>query len=226
MKNPVCNFAIRELTIETNVHVEVTALGTINYRFVELHDDIDPAKLSKLNFSIVPLPKEGTAGSWTRSDFTPYDDIEEIQGIGDAYKRKLNAQNIYTVSDLLNASTRVRSKIELGAMLGVDHSRLTEWVAHAELMTVRSINGQNAEVLYESGIADLSTLADKEPFQVVDAYNARVTKRNQANLKPITETTAQDWIKAARAFCGIKRTIPQTIQPSTPKRDDPDVGRS
>jgi hypothetical protein len=203
MKNPVCNFAVRGFEMEVNVHVEVTALGTVNYRFIGPSDEIDPSKLTKLKLNLVPLPKEGVAGSWTHPDFTPYTSVEEIQGIGDIYGAKLAEHQIYTVSDLLNVSTRVRSKTELAAMLEIDHNRLAEWVSHAELMTVKNIDGRNAEVLYEIGVRDLSLLAKTDPEKLVSDYNARVEKLKRATLNPITLAQAEEWTRTARSFVGI-----------------------
>ena len=208
MKNPVCNFAIRGFELEVNVHVEVTPLGTVNYRFIDPSDEIDAAKLSKLKLNLVPLPKEDNVGSWTNPDFTPHVGLEEIQGIGDTYAAKLAEHQIYTVSDLLNVSTRVRSKAELAAMLDVSHQRLGEWISHAELLTIKSVDGRNAEVLSDIGAGDLATLAQHEPEALVSAYNARVAALGRDSLKPIAIDQAKAWTTAAKAFSGVKAKGP------------------
>jgi len=202
MKNPVCNFAIREMTLETNVHIEVTELGTIDYRFIGPNDDIKPEKLSKIRINLVPLPKESPACSWTQRAFTPYADIDEIQGIGDTFKKKLNEHQIFTVSDLLNASTRMRSKIELASMLEVDHNRLGEWVSHAELMTIRPIDGKMAEVLFKTGISSLELLAKAQKETLTVDYNNQVKKMKVASLAQISEKEASEWIGAAKSWVG------------------------
>ena len=215
MKNPVSNFAVRELTLETNVHVEVTELGTIDYRFVGPGDDIAPEKLSKLKINLVPLPKESPAGSWTHPAFTPYDDIDEVQGIGEAYKKKLNEHQIYTISDLLNASTRMRSKVELASMLEVDHKRLGEWVSHAELMTIRTINGRAAEILHNIGISSLEKLANAEKETLTVQYNDMVKKMKFASLSTVTEEQVQEWIDAGKRFIGQSSRYTTKIEPIT-----------
>lgn len=202
MTNPVSDFVLREFTIETKAYVEVTSLGTIDYRFVQPGDDIDPNQLSLLRMTLAPVPKKDAAGSISGPAFTPFEDIEEIQGIGEIYKEKLNRHNIYTVSDLLHAGTRVRSRVELAAMLEVDHKRLGEWLSHAELLTVKEIDARAAEVLFDIGITGLEALSQAQADALSEKYNHDVAEKDLAVLKPIDLATAQRWISAAKTYTG------------------------
>lgn len=204
MSNSVSNFAIREFTIETNVHIDVTPLGTIDYRFVQPEDNIAPEKLSKLKMTLSPIPKPTAQGVRSRSDFTPLHDIDDIQGIGEAYRKRLNNHQIYTVSDLISAGSRVRSKVELESLLEVDRDRLSEWISHAELMTIKDIDGRSAEVLYNIGINNLKQLSAKSAEDLAKQYNAEIKKVGHSTLKPITAEKAAPWIKAAQAYTGFK----------------------
>lgn len=204
MANPVSDFVIREFSIETKAYVDVTPLGTIEYRFLQPGDDVDPACLSRLRMTLAPVPKEDAAGSYSGPGFTPFEDIEEIQGIGDVYKKQLNSRNIYTISDLLHAGTRARSRVELAAMLEVDHNRLGAWLGHAELLTIKDIDARAAEVLYTIGIEGLSHLAVAEPDDLAERYNQQVRTMGHAVLKPIDPAMAETWISSARLFVGRK----------------------
>lgn len=218
MKNPVSDFAISEFNIDTRVFVDVSKFGTIDYRFVQPGDDIDPLLTSNLSLKIRPVPKQTQAGSYDRANFTPYTDVDEIQGIGDVYKEKLKAQNIYTVSDLLHAGTRVRSRVELANLLGVEQQSLREWLGHAELMTVKTIDGRAAEVLYKIGVDNLDTLATKEAEGLLSQYNECVTKMDHAILKPATQDQVENWIRAAKLYVGKKQ---EQKNVATPKPSEP-----
>ena len=200
MKNPISDFVVSEFNIDTRVFVDVSQFGTIDYRFVQPGDDIDSELLSRLTLKIQPVPKQTQAGSYDHTNFTPYADVDEIQGIGDAYKEKLKSRNIYTVSDLLHVGTRVRSRVELASMLGVEHRSLGEWLGHAELMTVKNIDGRSAEVLFEVGVNNLETLATEQPDELLTRYNKRVAEENHASLKPATQEQVEGWIKAAKLY--------------------------
>jgi predicted flap endonuclease-1-like 5' DNA nuclease len=203
--NPVSDFVIREFTIETQALVNVTALGTIEYRFVEPGDDIDPKHLSSLRMVLAPIPKKDTTGSWNGTDFTPYLDIEDIQGIGEINKQKLNRHNIYTVGDLMNVCTRVRSRVELAALLEVDRKQLDHWLTQAELLTVKGIDARAAEILLGCGIRGLAELAAAEPENLAERYNRLVAERGHAVLKPVETSRVKEWIDASRTYVGTPR---------------------
>jgi hypothetical protein len=212
LSNPLSNFTVREMELEANVHVDVTPLGTIDYRFIQPGDDIPAYLLSKLRLTLSPIPKPTQTGVYNPPDFTPLHDIDDIQGIGVQYRQKLNAHNIYTVTDLLNVGTRARSKAELVALLEVDRNRLDNWLAHAELLTVRSIDGHAAEVLYAIGVQSLARLAEETAAGLVERYNAEVARRGHATLRPIAVTSAQTWIDAARAYTGYRKAAEDNKQ--------------
>jgi len=201
-KNPVSRFALKEFEIEANVHVSVSSLGTVDYRFLEPEEAVDPNRLSKIKMNLVPLPRETEEGSWTSPAFTPFQDIEEIQGIGEIYQRRLNTHNIFSVSDLLNAGTRLKSRTELASMLEVDRKDLALWLSHAELMTVKEVDGRKAEVLHELGIDSLQSLAARQADELLESYNAKVQELDRKTLKPVDESEVKRWIEAARAFAG------------------------
>lgn len=204
MKNPVSRFAIKEFNVEFKVHVEVTEMGTIDYRFISPEEDIDPNRLSKIKMSVVPLPKDSNSGTWSAPDFTPLLDVEEIQGIGETYQKTLNRSGIYTISDLLAAGTRVRSKIELSKILDVDHRRLGEWLSHAELMTIKDIDGRSAEVLANIDVSSLEKLAKQDSQVLLETYNAEVKKLGHASIQPTTEKQIEGWISTAQLYVGNK----------------------
>lgn len=204
MKNPVSRFAVKELELNVSLHAEVTELGTVEYRFIQPEEDIDSKRLTQMKLNLVPVPRDTDTGSWRAPDFTPFTDLEEIQGIGEAYQHKLKEHNLYTISDLLTAGTRVRSKAELASLLEVDHQRLSQWLSHAELMTVKEIDGRSAEVLHDIGVDHLETLAGREAKELAQTYNKRVKKVGHGTLKNIDETTAEKWISTARAFAGTQ----------------------
>ncbi|MBP6491169.1 MAG: DUF4332 domain-containing protein, partial [Thauera sp.] len=153
--NPVSRFAVREVAIDAQVTVDVSPLGTLEYRFVRPEDDIDPSKLSRIRLDLVPLPRED-AGLSTGPEFSPYAGVEDIIGVGETWRGALNRQQIYTINDLLVAGSRLKSSAELSALVGIDRERLAEWIGHAELLSVRAIDPRAADVLWAVGIRALA----------------------------------------------------------------------
>lgn len=205
MKNPVSDFVVSEFTIDTKVFVDVNDYGTVDYRFVQPGDDYNPDLLSKLSLKIQPVPKQTQAGTLDHANFTPFMDIDEIQGIGESYKATLRSKNIYTVSDLLHVGTRVRSRVELASLLGVEQRHLGEWIGNAELMTVKDIDGHAAEILFETGVSDLEALSTQVPEELLEKYNQRVSEKDQQNLKPATEEQIKQWVATAKLYVGQRK---------------------
>ena len=205
MKNPVSRFAIRDISIEAQVFMDVSPLGTLEYRFLKPGDGVDPARLSTIHLDMVPLPREGKAGCLGGPAFTPFLGVEEIQGVGEKYRARLNQHQIYTVNDLLTAGTRVRSNIELAALLEVDRNKLGVWISHAELVTIKEIDGRMAEVLYRAGITSLEILATLTAEDLVERYNQARTDLKRTALKPLDAPAAARWIAAARGYTGAEK---------------------
>ncbi len=202
--NPVSRFAVREVAIDAQVTVDVSPLGTLEYRFVRPEDNIDPSKLSRIRLDLVPLPRED-AGLSIGPEFSPYAGVEDIIGVGETWRGALNRQQIYTINDLLVAGSRLKSSAELAALVGVDRTRLAEWIGHAELLSVRAIDPRAADVLWAVGIRDLATLAGASAEEVAAKYNDEVARRAQKNLAPIDAAQARAWIEAAIKYNGRPR---------------------
>ena len=210
MVNPVNDFALREFKLEANVTMDVNRLGQVQYRFVKPGEKVEAQNVSKLTLDVVPIPKQTQAGTWTKKDFTPETDVEEIYGIGEKYRDLLNKNRIYTLGDLLGASTRIRSKFELASLLGVERKKLSAWVSQAELMTVRDIDGNAAYALISLGIDTLRDLSLREPKELAAQFN-RFVKANPRVTKAIDETRAKAWITTAAQFAGT--TAPAASTP-------------
>lgn len=201
-KNAVSRFAVREMTLEAQVFVDVNKLGALEYRFIKPGDSVAPEQISRIKLGLVPLPREDAAGVLAAPQFTPFVGIEEVQGIGEKYRAHLNAHQIYTVSDLLAAGTRVRSRVELAALLDVGREQLGDWIAQAELLTVRDLDGPQAELLVQAGIPSLAALAALPAEEIVERYEKARTSAKRTSAKPIGLELASSWRAAALKFVG------------------------
>jgi len=77
-------------------------------------------------------------------------------------------------------------------------------VSHAELMTIKGIDGRAAEVLANIGITSLSKLADQDTQALLETYNAEVKTLGHASVLPVTQERLETWISSARLYVGSK----------------------
>ena len=218
MVNPLNDFAVREFKMEANVLVDVTKLGQVQYRFIQPGADVDPRTISKITLDIVPIPKQTQTGAYTKGDFTTDISTEAIVGVGEKYRVLLSKNRLYTIGDLLAAGTRVRSQVELAALLGVDRKRLADWLSQAELLTVRDIDGRAARVLGDTGVTGLDQLAGLLPRELVERFNGFVAENPKMAAVPIDEAKATIWINTARQFVGRKSLADDLPPAPTPEK--------
>lgn len=197
MDNAVSNFAVREFQLESKVHVDVTPLGTIGFRFVQPGDTVDAEALSTLNISVVPVPKPVTddvPAPPTRVN----PGVESIEGLSDRQVATLRSSHVTTVADFQRVATEARMTATLVSMLGVDREALGRYALLAGLLTVPGIDGREAAILYEAGVTDVASLAASDPAALIRAYAKAAKERPDDDGVRPTKEEVVGWIEAAK----------------------------
>jgi hypothetical protein len=213
MTNTTSNFAVREFSLESKVHVDVTALGTIGFQFVKPGEVVNAAALSTVTLTVVPIPKPlpdpadssaGPASAGTVASAGPAvrgaDSPLEALGLSPAQSDALRSAHVTTTSELARVATHATATAELVSMLGVTREELGRYVLLAGLLTVPGLDGTKARVLYEAGIHDVAALAGMKPATVVGRYaKAAASVQGAGRWRP-KEADAESWIAAAKAL--------------------------
>ena len=84
--------------------------------------------------------------------------IIEIQGIGDAYAPKLQAEGIETVEQLLDRCAAPAGRKELAEKTGISEKLILKWTNHADLFRINGIGPQFAELLEAAGVDTVKEL--------------------------------------------------------------------
>ncbi|HET7725244.1 MAG TPA: DUF4332 domain-containing protein [Propionibacteriaceae bacterium] len=219
MTNTTSNFAVREFTLESKVHVDVTALGTIGFQFVKPGETVNAAALSTVTLTVVPIPKpvpDPVEGSGSGGDGTAAgvpaapravtagvrgaDSPVEALGLTAAQADALRRAHVTTAGELARVATRATATAELVSMLGVSREDLGRYVLLAGLLTVPGLEGTAARVLYEAGIHDVAALARSKPATVVSRYAKAAPSVEGAGRWRPKESDAASWIAAAKAL--------------------------
>lgn len=203
MSNSVSDFAVREVSLQAKVSLEVTPLGTLNYRLIRPEDQIDAQKISTFSLTIVPVPKQDEPGTPRPASFNTQVGIDEIAGIREAQRERLYQQNIYTVGEFLRVGTRARSAVHLAALLEVDREGLNALLSHAQLLTLDGVAGHTASTLFDAGVRGFRDLASFTPEGLLSLYEQHASTPDHAPLKDLTLTQATSWVKTARAYVGL-----------------------
>ncbi len=123
--------------------------------------------------------------------------VEEIQGIGRGYGRRLRELGITTTLDLLQAGGDERQVTAIAETLGVDPGLVHKWVRMADLLRVTGVGGQEAELLEAAGVDSVQALARQEAFALAHELEARNAREHRSPHTPGVEAV-RVWIAAAR----------------------------
>jgi exonuclease VII large subunit len=208
MRNPMSNFAVREFKLEASVFVQVSALGNIEYRFVQPGDPVEPAALSKLTLDVVPVPKSNLAGVWSTELFQPELALADLPGLTNEQLKRLEGAGLFSIGEFLQVGTRARAQVTLQALLGAERQQLQRWAQQAALMCLRGVNGAAALVLIEAGFGNFELLAGHAPETVARGY-ARVRAAHKEWGAPLAGIAwARQWVRAARQYLGLPEDAP------------------
>lgn len=198
MSNTMSDFAVREFSLESKVHVDVTPLGTIGFRFVQPGEEVNAAALSTLSITLVPLPKASAQASELGAG-TPQDlGIDSIDGLSADQAARLRSAHVTTVSAFRRVATRATATAEMVSLLGVDRDTLGRYTLLAGLLTVPGLDRFKAAVLYDAGITDIQALAAiSDPSDLVRRFAEAASKRADDNgFRPRPQDAAA-WIDMA-----------------------------
>jgi predicted flap endonuclease-1-like 5' DNA nuclease len=125
--------------------------------------------------------------------------IAEIKGLDTGVQTKLEAANIKTVEDLLKETATPQQRTALAKQLGVGGSQLTEWINRADLMRLKGVGTEMANLLEECGVDSCKELQHRK----ADNLQAKLKETNDAKHithHAPTQVQVQEWITEAATF--------------------------
>lgn len=78
--------------------------------------------------------------------------IDEIEGIGEVYAKKLQAAGVTTTEALLAKGATKKGREALAEETGIAEKLILKWVNHADLFRIKGVAGQFAELLEAAGV--------------------------------------------------------------------------
>jgi predicted flap endonuclease-1-like 5' DNA nuclease len=125
--------------------------------------------------------------------------IEEIEGIGATYAKKLADVGIRTMDELLNACATPKQRKDLAEKTGISPKLILEWTNLADLFRIKGVGEQYSDLLEEAGVDTVAELAKRVP----ENLHAKMLETNTAkNLvkRPPTLSNVKDWVEQAKSL--------------------------
>ena len=123
--------------------------------------------------------------------------IDEIEGIGPAYRTKLDGAGIRTVEALLDEAGPVTGRSRLAESADVSPVLLLKWVNHADLMRVKGVGSEYADLLEAAGVDSCPELAQRNAANLANTFQELDAARPNTVRRVPGETVVQGWIDEA-----------------------------
>lgn len=102
--------------------------------------------------------------------------IDQIEGIGPVYAEKLINCGIKTTDDLLTTCATPAGRSKIAEETGISPKLILTWTNHADLMRIKGVAGQFAELLEAAGVDTVKELKHRVPANL----HAKLVEVNEA----------------------------------------------
>jgi hypothetical protein len=123
--------------------------------------------------------------------------IDQVAGISHKDATKLRKAGVRTSTGLIESAADRKGRADLAATTGLDPRDIQLWVNHSDLLRVRGVGAEYAELLTAAGVDTLRDLRRRNPTALLAKIiglngSSRVVQRLP------TEGMVEVWIEAAK----------------------------
>ena len=122
--------------------------------------------------------------------------ISLIEGIGPALAKKLEKAKIRSVHGLLKHGATRAGRKKIADASGISESQVLEWVNMADLMRIKGIGKQFAELLEAAGVDTIKELKTRNPENLYQKI-AEVNKAKKLTRRVPSLKMVRDFVKKA-----------------------------
>lgn len=123
--------------------------------------------------------------------------IDQVAGISHKDATKLRKSGVRTSKGLIEAASGRKDRIDLAVATGIDYRDIQQWINHSDLLRVKGVGAEYAELLVAAGVDTLRDLRRRNPTALL----AKIIGLN-GSVKLVqrlpTESMVEGWIEAAK----------------------------
>ncbi len=125
--------------------------------------------------------------------------IAEIKGLDPAARSKLEAAHIMTVEDFLHETATPHQRTVLAKKIGVDEGQLIGWMNRADLMRLKGVGTEMANLLELCGVDSCKELQHRKAEHLHDKLKATNDAKKITHHAP-TLSQVEEWIAEAKTL--------------------------
>ena len=119
--------------------------------------------------------------------------IEKVEGIGPKYAKILRVHNIQTTADILKHCGDKKSRTKVAKTSGISEKLLLEWTNLADLMRVKGIAEEYADLLEEAGVDTVKELKTRKAESLWEKIK-ELNQKKKLTKKTPGKKTVENWI--------------------------------
>lgn len=125
--------------------------------------------------------------------------IAEIEGIGPAYAKKLQAAGIRTTDAYLERAKDPKGRKALAEETGIDDKRILKWANMADLMRIKGVGEEYSELLEAAGVDTVKELRNRNAENL--AQKMREVNETKKLVRQVPAGSAvADWVEQAKSL--------------------------
>jgi predicted flap endonuclease-1-like 5' DNA nuclease len=123
--------------------------------------------------------------------------IIDVEGIGEAFAKKLAGAGIVTMEKMLSRGATPQGRKEIEEATGISHSLILQWVNHADLFRIKGVGSEYSDLLEAAGVDTVPELAQRS----AENLHKKLMEVNQQKkiVRQIpTSTQVASWVEQAK----------------------------
>lgn len=125
--------------------------------------------------------------------------LSTIEGVGPAYETKLKEAGVGSIEALLDAGASKKGRKSIAEKTGIQEKTILTWVNHADLMRIKGVGGQYAELLEAAGVDTVPELAHRNAENLCEKMNEINEQKNLVRVPP-TVKRVETWVAEAKTL--------------------------
>ncbi len=125
--------------------------------------------------------------------------IEDVEGIGPVYAARLFEQDIRSTEDYLAHTHDPAARHHLADQSKISEELILRWANMADLMRVKGVGGEYAELLRAAGVDTVPELAERNPDHLVEALRRTNAEKSLVRHVP-SASMVVEWIAEAKSL--------------------------
>ncbi|HEX3265382.1 MAG TPA: DUF4332 domain-containing protein [Candidatus Limnocylindrales bacterium] len=126
--------------------------------------------------------------------------IEDVEGIGPSFADRLAGAGVSTTDDLLREAGSSNGRERLAAASGISAGQLLKWANHVDLMRLKGVGAEFAELLEAAGVDSPAELAQRNAANLAQTFDELDAARPNTVRRVPNEAMIAGWIAEAKTM--------------------------